>query len=229
MLVKKLVLERLGKLDYAQLGLVAKAYGRPNDLRGMKAQIRLQPSDLRQYWDPKTLPGVKSYTGTRVLLDEPLRVTALGNTAVLRQWRTFSDTDMDSLWLKVTDASGEVVYQTQKSFVPQPPITISVKTYPEHDGLSIDVDVSQYRESGLDTINAEIALVGPKGGVVKTANVARFRSARESVTLPLKPFPAGKIKVKATLRRGNAWISEFTTSFDKLPRGPWAGNKLGVP
>lgn len=219
------VMERTGKLNYAQLDLKGKVV----NLQGRKprpvGEVRLQPSDLKEFYDPKTLPGTKSYTGTQLNLDKALAVK--GNVAELRAATSFSDADIDSLWLKVTDASGEVLYQAQRPYVPQPPITCTVKTFPDNDRLEVFADVSNYQESPLANLRAEIRLIGPAGKPVKTDAINIFGSVIEQRNLPLSPLPAGKIEVRAALFDRETRVSEFVTSFEKLVPGPWYGNKLG--
>lgn len=218
------VMTGTGKLNYAQLDLVGKVIKLPGQAQPPKAEVRLQPADLKEFHDPKTLPGTKSYTGTQLNLDRSF--IAKGNVAEFRVTQSFSDTDIDSLYLKVLDAAGDIIYQAQRPYVPQPPITLIVKTLPDNDRLEVFADVSNYGESPLADLHADIHLT-VSGKFVKSDTIQKFQSVVEQRNLPLQPLPAGHIVVKGTLFAGKTIISEFTTAFDKLTPGPWYGNKLG--
>jgi hypothetical protein len=218
------VLERTGKLNYAQLDLRGTVVRPSSERQPPGAEVRLQPSDFKEYYDPKTLPGTKSYTGTQINRDRPL--VAKGQVAELCVAETYSDTDIDSLWLKIRDASGDIIYQCQRPYVPQPPLTLTVKTFPDHDRLELYADVSHFHECPLAELRAEIELIA-SDKVLTTARIDKFSSHLEQRNLPLGPLPFGHIVVRSGLWKGKVLISEFTTAFDKLASGPWLGNQLG--
>jgi len=220
-----LAMDSLGKLNYARLELTGRIISPSGTDQTLKAEVRLQPSDLKEYYDPKTLPGTRSYTGTQVILDRDVKTNGVATD--LHVTGSFSDTDINSFWLKVSDPAGKIIYQSQRPFVAQPPVIVSARTFPSHDRLEVTADVSHYRESSLETLRAEIQVIAPTGKVVKTARIDKFASGQEIINLPLASLPIGTITVKTALLKDKTKISDFTTSFDKIAPGPWCGNNLG--
>ena len=221
-----LTMDSFGNLNFGQLNLAGRVLDGSNSLRTLKVTARLQPSDLKEYYDPKTMPGTKSYTGTLLNLDRDLEVK--GGDAGWRLSQNFSETDINCIMLEIADASGGVMYKAMRTFITQPPLTVTAKTYPSQDKLEVKVDISSCKGTPREELRATVELMGPSGKKLKSAAVEKFTSTVEIVRFPLAPLRAGSITVKGSLFRNDGTkISEFTTSFKKVKPGPWFNTKAG--
>jgi hypothetical protein len=218
-----LAMNAVGRLSWAQLNLDADVLNPSGAKTAVTAEVSLQPTDLREVLDPAL--GVRTYTGAQLRLGRELAVA--GGQTKLKVARSFSDTDLNGVWLKLTDSSGAVIYQAMRPFVAQPPVVARVSLFPGANRVQVEADTSSYREAPPDELSATVRLLDARGKLLASATLPGFTGTQATTTLPLAPLPLGPITVRTTLMRRSSLISEFETSFEKIAPGPWCGNRLG--
>lgn len=209
------MLRQLGPLHYAQLDLQAYVLGQDPQAT---AQVSLQPSDLKEITDPATF--VKTYSGTRIALDPPVIDGAV------KAQTSFSDTDINCLDIRLTDAAG-VIYEARRPFVALPPVTTTLHPFPRSDRLEIHADVSDYREAPLDRLSLHSEALAADGATLVQWNEPRLTSVKPILTLALAAIPIGKHTIRTTLLQDGQAVSSFDAPFERIARGQWENSELG--
>ncbi len=184
----------------------------------------LQPSNLTEFYDPNTLYGTRSMTGEQVHLDKEI-VTNKKNTLVNLE-HSFTNTDMDTVKIDITDKDGGVLYQTVRSYIPDPPILITPVVYPSKNAMNVGVDISGFYGDKTRT-TAEVEFIGKDGRVIIRKVVSKFINDKTSFTLPLSKLPDGKIGIRSKIKQSNVVVATIDSDFSKLGNGPWVNSKLG--
>jgi len=211
-------LAALGPLNDAQLAL-------RGELRGavtapVRAQIRLQPSDLREIVDPQT--SIRTWSGAQIKLDRSLPARSPQLVAAT----SFSDTDLNSPQLRLTDAQG-AMYAAQCPFVALPPVVTTVHLFPSADRLEVRADTSNYRGAATDRLSLQLELRNPSGQTVNRTSVPHLTGPRQVLALPFAVLPVGDYVARTTLLQDGKAVSTFEAPVRKIAAGPWQNTRLG--
>ncbi|NLE29893.1 MAG: hypothetical protein GX629_09525, partial [Phycisphaerae bacterium] len=213
-------LSRIGNPSQCRLDLEAQIAGKT--AKG-HMDVFLQPSVLKEYYDPKTMPGTRSFTGKEIYHKKEFTGGAL------RFKESFDDADVNSMLIRIVDADGRLMYQSQRQFIANLPIVSTVKTLPGHERVEIQADVSQYRPSKKSKLTGRVRLFDPAGKEIKKAVIAGFPSPVQKVDVSMKGLPEGKILVRTTLYENNQEVFTHESSFVMMETRPdWIVHPAGA-
>lgn len=218
--ISALRISRFGNLDGCRLDLAAdvEAGAKP-----VTAELYLQPSDLKEYYDPKTMPGTKSFTGKQSYVKKEFADGAVRFT------QRFSDTDMNSVILRLTDSQGKTLFQSQKQFTPAPPIVATVKLFPSHKRVEVTSTVLPSAQSGQGKLTASIRLYDGKNNQLDQARIEKATAGSHVVNFSMAKLPLGEIKVVSTLFLNDKELFDTENTFTMLETSPdWIKHPAGI-
>jgi hypothetical protein len=218
--IPAVTISRFGNLDGCRLDLAADVEG---NSKAVIAELYLQPSDLKEYYDPKTMPGTKSFTGKQVYVKKEF------TDGAIRFKQRFNDTDMNSVILRITDLQGRELYQSQKQFTPAPPIVATVKLLPSHQRAEVTSTVLQGADSGQGNMAVWIRLYDSKNNQLDEVRISKANVGSHTATFSMAKLPQGEIKVVSTLFVDDKEIFDTENTFTMLETSPdWIKNPAGI-
>ena len=215
-----LTISRLKGLSNCQLDFAASIEGKSGTAT---AQLYIQPSDRKEYYDPETMPGTKSYTGQQLKHEERF---ADGEVSIKR---SFVDTDLNSVIVQITDIDGQTLYQTQRQFTPAPPLSLKYELLPGKRRVTVASFVSDnYLKVG--DLNGVISMYDSKGELLDKARMGQFVKNQNTVTFSMAKLPKGEITIVGTLYgKNNEELFRNTTSFVMQDTEPdWIKRPAGI-
>ena len=215
----RLSISRLNGLSECNLDFAASIEGKS---QAAITQLYIQPSNREEYYDPDTMPGTKSYTGKQLKIEEHF---ADGEVSIKR---SFVDTDLNSVIVKITDIDGDTIYQTQKQFTPAPPLSLKWELLPGQRQVTVTSFVSdEYLK--IDDLQGVIGMYDSKGDLLEKSRMGQFVNNHNTLIFSMEKLPKGTIEIVGTLFDKNNEIFRNTTSFVMQDPDPdWITNPVGI-
>lgn len=187
-------------------------------------ELFLQPSILSEYYDPETMPGTKSFTGRQLFLKQSFPAGA-----PIEFSRDVCDTDINSVIVMLSNANGDVLYQTQEQFIPHPPVVGAIRLLPGHEQVEVTADISHSRVEDGAGLSARVSLFDASGRELAWQPIPAFDSPRKTVQFSMRDLPLGRVSVQTSLFRGERETFSHVSSFDMLETRPdWLMSPAGI-